>query len=80
MRVNTMEMKRRRIEAGLSLRGLAAVAGVSHDTVMEIEGDRRAPHPATVKKIADALGVNVGVLVDWEAEGQGEGKAASVAA
>ena len=75
MHVNTRELKRRRIEAGLSLRGLAAAAGVSHDTVMEIEGGRRSPHPATVKKLAAALGVDVGTLVDWDAEGLEEGKA-----
>ena len=77
MHVNTQMLKRCRIEAGLSLRGLAAAAGVSHDTAMEIEGGRRAPHPATVKKLADALGVGVGTLVDWEAEGLDEGKAAA---
>ena len=77
MHVNTRELKRRRIEAGLSLRGLAAAARVSHDTVMEIEGGRRSPHPATVKKLADALGVDVGTLVDWDAEGLAEEKAAA---
>ena len=77
MHVHRRELKRRRIEAGLSLRGLAAAAGVSHDTVMEIEGGRRSPHPATVKKLADALGVDVGTLVDWDAEGLAEGKAAA---
>ena len=77
MHVNTAELKRLRMEAGLSLRGLAAAAGVSHDTVMDIEGGRRTPHPATVKKLADALGVNVGSLVDWESEGLEQGKAAA---
>ena len=77
MHVHRRELKRRRIEAGLSLRGLAAAAGVSHDTVMEIEGGRRSPHPATVKKLADALGVDVGTLVDWDAEGLAEEKAAA---
>jgi transcriptional regulator with XRE-family HTH domain len=77
MRVDTSELKRRRMEAGLSLRGLAAAAGVSHDTAMEIESGRREPHPATVKKLADALNINIGTLVDWEAEGLEEGKAAA---
>jgi transcriptional regulator with XRE-family HTH domain len=77
MHVNTAELKRLRMEAGLSLRGLAAAAGVAHDTVMEIEGGRRTPHPATVKKLADALGVNVGSLIDWESEGLEQGKAAA---
>ncbi|MCA9878267.1 MAG: helix-turn-helix transcriptional regulator [Thermomicrobiales bacterium] len=75
MHVDTEALKRLRIEAGLSLRGLAVAAGVSHDTAMEIEAGKRTPHPATVKKLATALGVSVGALVDWEAEGIEQGKA-----
>jgi len=59
----------------LSLRKLARKAGVSHETVIDAESGRRSPHPETVKKLAEALGVNVGDLVDWEAEGVIEGKA-----
>jgi transcriptional regulator with XRE-family HTH domain len=77
MHVNTMELKKLRMEAGLSLRALALAAGVSHDTAMEIEAGRRTPHPATVKKLAEALNVNVGDLIDWEAEGVTQGKAAA---
>ena len=80
MHVNTGAMRRRRLEAGLSLRALAVAAGVAHDTVMGIEGGRRTPHPGTVKKIADALNVSVGDLVDWEAEEAGDLKAAPMAA
>ena len=69
MQVNTRALKRCRLEAGLSLRGLARAAGVSHDTVMDIERGVRAPHPATVKKLAEAIGVAVGDLVDWKGEG-----------
>ncbi len=80
MQVNTDQMRRLRLEAGLSLRALALAAGLSHDTVMGIEGGKRTPHPATVKKIAEALKVPVGDLVDWESEGMTQGKAAPVAA
>lgn len=77
MHVNTETLKRLRIEAGLSLRGLATAAGVSHDTAMEIEAGKRTPHPATVKKLATALGVSVGDLADWASEGIEQGKAAA---
>lgn len=79
MRVDTERLRRLRIEAGLSLRGLAQAAGVAHDTTMEIEAGRRRPHPATVKKLATALGVNVGDLIDWDADDQepDKGKAAA---
>jgi len=79
MKIETTRLKVLRIEAGLSLRALAARAGVAHDTVMDTESGRREPHPGTVKKLADALGVSVGDLVDWEAEGI-EGKALVAAA
>ena len=79
MKVDTGRLRRLRIEAGLSLRALALAAGVSHDTAMEIEAGRRSPHPATVKKLADALAVGVGELVDWEAEDERE-KAPAAAA
>jgi transcriptional regulator with XRE-family HTH domain len=69
MRVDTKALKRFRLEAGMSLRGLARAAGVAHDTVMDIERGVRAPHPATVMKLAEALGVTVGDLVDWNGEG-----------
>jgi len=79
MQVDTARLKRLRLENGLSLRALALAAGVSHDTAMEIEAGRRAPHPGTVKKLADALRVGVGELVDWEAE-DAQGKAPAAAA
>jgi transcriptional regulator with XRE-family HTH domain len=79
MQVDTERLRRLRLEAGLSLRALALSAGVSHDTVMEIEAGRRAPHPSTVKKLADALDVRVTELVDWVSEGE-RGKTPAAAA
>ncbi len=79
MKIDTGRLRRLRIEAGLSLRALALAAGVSHDTAMEIEAGKRSPHPATVKKLADALSVSVGELVDWGSEGEQE-KAPAAAA
>src|SRR5947208_2518876 len=58
MRVNQEALRRCRIEAGFSLRGLATAAGVAWDTPMLIEAGRQMPRPATLKKIADALGAN----------------------
>ena len=79
MQVDTARLRRLRLEAGLSLRALALAAGVSHDTAMEIEAGRRAPHPRTVKKLADALAVSVSDLIDWESEDE-KGKAPAAAA
>jgi len=77
MQIRTMEMKRHRMSAGMSLRALAIAAGVAHDTVMDIEAGKREPHPATVKKLAAALGVPIEDLIDWESEGVEQGKASA---
>jgi transcriptional regulator with XRE-family HTH domain len=45
-----------RINEGLSQRGLAARAGVTHTSVWKLEHGGNL-HPATLKKIADVLGV-----------------------
>lgn len=69
MHINTMKLKQIRLERGLSLKRLALVADVSHDTVMGIENGTRNPHPGTVAKLARALDVPLTTLVDWDAEG-----------
>jgi A/G-specific adenine glycosylase len=50
-----LEWRRRQ---GLSLVALAQRAGVSKMTVINIEAGRTTPRPGTIKKLADALGVN----------------------
>jgi len=49
---------------GYSLTGLERESGVSADTISKIELGRREPHPGTVKKIAEALGVEVRELFE----------------
>lgn len=84
MKVDGEKMKRARISAGLSLRGLARKAGLSHDTVMRIEDGRRSPHPETIAKLAAAMDVPIADLVDWSTvegigddDGDGQEKAAA---
>ena len=52
-----MKLKELREERALSQRGLAALSGVSPDTVGRIEREDRRAYPTTVRKLADALGV-----------------------
>jgi transcriptional regulator with XRE-family HTH domain len=76
MKVNGEAMQRARVNAGLSLRGLAAATGIARDTLTRIEDGSQNPYPATVKRIADALGITVADLVSWDGESQDEaGKA-----
>lgn len=45
---------------------LAEAAGVSTDTIVKLENARHEPRPPTVRKLADALGVEVEVLTTGE--------------
>src|SRR5256885_1354141 len=53
--------------AGLTLRGLASLSGVSYVTISHIENGHAVPHPATRRALAEALGVAPGDI--WLADG-----------
>ncbi len=55
MRVRTLEQLRR--ERLLTIRALAAEAGVSTRTVVQVEHGKRTPQPGTIKRLSAALGV-----------------------
>ena len=48
------ELRRERV---LSLRELEERSGVSYNTIWRIEDGRQGAHPRTVRKLAEALGV-----------------------
>jgi HTH-type transcriptional regulator, competence development regulator len=50
----------------LSQRELAALAGLSHLTIVRLEGGNDAPYPRTVRKLAQALGVEPEALMEPE--------------
>lgn len=50
------ELRLRRV---LSQRELAKRAGVVQRTIVEAEAGRQVPHPATMRKLAEALGTEV---------------------
>lgn len=56
MPVRLREWRERR---GYSLRDLAARAGVSHVTIVRIEGGQISPTVAMLEKLAGALGIEV---------------------
>ncbi len=56
MEVNVEKLKELRINAGLSQRELAARAGLTPGAVWQVE-HRGSGSPATLKKVADVLGV-----------------------
>ena len=54
------ELRRERV---LSLRELEERSGVSYTTIWRIEDGRQGAHPRTVRKLAEALGVQPSELI-----------------
>jgi transcriptional regulator with XRE-family HTH domain len=63
MEVNVELLKELRRERVLSLRELEERSGVSYNTIWRIEDGRQGAHPRTVRKLADALGVQPSELI-----------------
>jgi transcriptional regulator with XRE-family HTH domain len=63
MEVNVERLKELRRERVLSLRELEEKSGVSYNTIWRIEDGRHGAHPRTVRKLAEALGVDPKELI-----------------
>ncbi|GAA5018147.1 hypothetical protein GCM10025734_69760 [Kitasatospora paranensis] len=59
-------LKRLRNERGYTLDALAARSGVSRGMIVQIEQGRTNPSVGTVVRIADALGVSIARLLDYD--------------
>ncbi|MFP3989876.1 XRE family transcriptional regulator [Streptomyces sp. E11-3] len=59
-------LKRWRGERGYTLDALAARAGVSRGMIIQIEQARTNPSVGTTVKLADALGISITTLLDYE--------------
>ncbi len=59
-------LKHWRGERGFTLDALAARAGVSRGMIIQIEQARTNPSVGTTVKLADALGVSITTLLDYE--------------
>jgi transcriptional regulator with XRE-family HTH domain len=53
-----------RFKRTMSQRNLAEAAGMSHRAVIDLETDRREPHPTTLEMLAEALGVEPSELLE----------------
>lgn len=56
-----------RTERLLSVRELAQAAGVTHTTLIQLEHGRQRPHYATMRRIAEALGVPATEITEFAA-------------
>jgi transcriptional regulator with XRE-family HTH domain len=63
MEVDVDRLKELRQERVLSLRELEERSGVSYNTIWRIEDGRQGAHPRTIRKLAEALGVEPSELV-----------------
>ena len=57
-------LRKLRDEKFLSQRELARAAGISPTTVFKLEANQAEPHPRTIRKPAEALGIEPSKLVD----------------
>jgi len=58
------KLKDLRLKQAMSQRKLADAAGVSQRAIVDLETDRREPHPSTLGKLAEALGVEPSKLFE----------------
>jgi transcriptional regulator with XRE-family HTH domain len=55
--INGQRLRELRVEQALTLRALGERSGVAFDTINKLELGRRPAHASTIRKLADALGV-----------------------
>jgi transcriptional regulator with XRE-family HTH domain len=53
-----------RLKRAISQRKLADAAGMSQKAIADLETDRGEPHPSTLAKLANALGVEPSELLE----------------
>ena len=63
MEVNVERLKELRRERVLSLRELEERSDVSYNTIWRLEDGRQGAHPKTIRKLAEALGVEPRQLI-----------------
>jgi transcriptional regulator with XRE-family HTH domain len=64
--VDRMQLKRLRQEQALSLRDLARRSGVAYDTINRLELGKQDAQPRTIRRLAEALGVEPKELMKRE--------------
>jgi transcriptional regulator with XRE-family HTH domain len=64
--INGQRLRQLRVERALSLRALAKRSGVAFDTINKLELGHRPARLVTIRKLADALGVQPKELMKGE--------------
>ena len=63
-RVHGDRLRRLRREQFLSHRDLSRISGLSTTTILKLEQERGGARPSTVRRLAEALGVEPGYLAE----------------
>lgn len=69
IQIDGQRLKELRVEQALTLRALGERSGVAYDTINKLELGRRPAHASTVRRLADALGVEPKELMKGEDDG-----------
>ena len=64
--VDGARLRQLRLERALTQRELCLLAGVSQDALSRLENERRPAHPSTIRRLAEALGVEPTELIKTE--------------
>ena len=67
--VNGRRLQQLRVEQALTLRELGERSGISYDTINKLELGRRPAHASTIRKLAEALGVEPRELMKGDDDG-----------
>lgn len=67
--VDGVKLRRLRRERALSLRDLAHRSGIAYDTINRLELGKQEAQPRTIRKLAEALGVEPKELMKGEDDG-----------
>ena len=66
MRVDGNRLRRLRRKRALSQRDLSHITGIAHDSISQLETGKREAQPKTIRKLAEALGVEPSELMKEE--------------
>jgi transcriptional regulator with XRE-family HTH domain len=66
MEVDGANLRQLRRQRALSQRDLMRITGIAHDTISRLETGKQRAQPRTIRKLADALGVEPRELMKEE--------------
>ena len=66
IRIDGQRLRELRVEQALTLRALGERSGIGYDTINKLELGRRPAHASTIRKLAEALGVEPNELMKGE--------------